>query len=168
MICDLAQNELKRRLRYDADSGIFTWLITPNNYVQAGRAAGAKCTDGYIQISINGRIYNAHRLAWLYITGEWPALQIDHINGVRDDNRFFNLRQATREQNGANQKRADDNLSGYKGVTFRKDRKAKPWQARIRKDRQCVHLGFFVDPQSAHSAYREAALRLFGDFARNE
>ena len=114
---DLTAERLREVLDYGPDTGVFTWKIRTNSRVKVGDVAGALRPDGYIQISIDGRLHRAHRLAWLYVTGESPPDQIDHINGVRDDNRIANLRLATSAENKQNLRRAKSrNKTGFLGV----------------------------------------------------
>lgn len=104
--------------------------------------------NGYRVIRIDDALYLAHRLAWFYVTGNWPANQIDHINGVRDDNRFSNLREATNLQNAHNRK-YNRNKSGFQGV--RKEN--SKWLAEIKINYKAVRLGLFNTPEEAHCAY---------------
>lgn len=90
----LTQEVLKSLLYYDPETGIFVWLVTRQRS-PAGKEAGGYDEKGYRRICVNGTKVRAHRLAWLYMTGEWPEDQLDHINGLKDDNRFVNLREAT-------------------------------------------------------------------------
>jgi citrate synthase len=91
---DLTAEELRRVLHYDPDTGIFTWKVTLSNRNPAGKKAGCIDHYGYIMMSIHGKRYKAHRLAWLYMTGAWPTNQIDHKFNNRSDNRFSELREA--------------------------------------------------------------------------
>jgi HNH endonuclease len=124
----ITQDQLKQRLRYDPDTGVFTWL----NGWRKGKPAGCKDAWGYLQIriSVKGikKDYKAHRLVWLYLSGEWPPEEIDHINGDRSDNRLCNLRAATSSQNGMNSSTKLDAL-GFRGTYF--DIKGKKWRAVI-------------------------------------
>jgi hypothetical protein len=96
----LTQARLKELLHYDPESGAITWASRPSSRVKVGMLAGkVHPTQGYRQVRADKSLYYAHRLAWLYMTGEWPAADVDHINHVRDDNRWSNLRGATRSQN---------------------------------------------------------------------
>src|ERR1700719_1662744 len=97
-------DRLRELLSYDPETGVFRWLVRKRQNVKAGDVAGSFDGCGYCKISIDRRAYKAHRLAWLYMTGEWPPAEIDHINMNRADNRFANLRLATRHQNMANQR----------------------------------------------------------------
>src|SRR5262249_1798675 len=120
-------------------------------------------TDGYWRIKIKGRNYYAHKLAWFYVTAKFPTFHLDHKNTIKCDNRFENLRPASRSLNGANRRKPRNNTSGFKGVsTWPSGR----WFARIRYSGKLHHLGTFDDPAVAHVVYVEAAKRLFGEFAR--
>lgn len=109
-----------------------------------------------------------HHIAWLFMTGEWPAVNsVDHINRVRDDNRWGNLRHApTITDQRANTKRRSDNSSGFRGVSW--DRTLSRWRARIIVRGKIKHLGVFVDKMKAAEAYAAAARTLFGEFCSLE
>lgn len=154
---------LKELLTYDRETGVFSWIANRGR-AKAGAVAGTIHHKGYSVIQIDGHLYLAHRLAWMYETGDWPQHQIDHINGQRRDNRIANLRQATRAENVRNQKRAIHNTSGLKGVSWHKIR--KKFQANIMFEGKAKHLGLFNCPTAAHFAYCRAAKELHSDFAR--
>lgn len=162
---------LMARLSYDPETGVFTWLQKPEtdrwsrtwNTRYAGKEAGAS-SHGYVSINIDGRLYLAHRLAWLFVCEEWPAVQIDHINGDRCDNRIANLRAATVRQNSWNAKRPAHNTSGFKGVRFHK--RDKRYEAFIRVNGVAKALGYFATVEEAAQAYEAAARSHFGEFAR--
>lgn len=156
---------LRDILAYDQASGVFTWLRAPSrgkSYV--GHTAGNLTSEGRINITIDGRRYKAHRLAWLYVHGEWPLGLLDHIDGNPANNRLANLRLATQSQNCANARRRVDNSSGFKGVHF--DRLTGRWRAEIMAGGRRGRLGRFDSPEAAHAAYAAAASRLFGEYAR--
>lgn len=157
------QAYLKQLLHYDPAVGVFAWRITRNNFVRAGRAAGTVAgNNGYVEIMVDGRTYKAHRLAWLYVYGEWPSGEIDHANCVRTDNRIANLRIATDSQNRSNAKTNRNSGTGVKGVN-------KVGECRFRATihhGSRIHLGYFSTPEEAHAAYCDAAVRLRGEFAR--
>lgn len=116
------QKRLKELLHYDPATGVFTWIVSPRANVKAGDRAGhTRKKDGRIDrvvIRIDGSIYYAHRLAWLYIKGKWPKKEIDHKNVDATDNRFTNLRDVSHAVNMDNRKRAQKNsLTGFLGVT---------------------------------------------------
>lgn len=109
-------------------------------------------------------MYPLHRVVWLIMTGEWPQSLIDHRNLDGLDNRWCNLREATKSQNSQNTKIRRDNKSGYKGVFFVPQRGM--WRADIRLPHVRKHLGFFDDPAEAHEAYAKAAAENYGEYGR--
>ncbi len=156
-------DRLRELLSYDPSTGLFTWLLSTGNRAPVGAVAGS-VGKGYVDIRIDQRLYKAHRLAWLYMTGEWPEQQIDHRDLNRANNRWDNLRVATNSQNHANTRAQSNNRSGFKGVSWSKA--ANKWMAQIVRDRCHTYLGLFDTPEDAHAAYCVAAERLFGEFAR--
>ena len=150
---------LRHLLRYEPSSGLFFWKHANSPRIKVGDLAGSE-TQGYINIQIDGKLYRAHRLAWLYNTGAWPALNLDHVNGISTDNSMENLREANQSENTANAR--GKAKSGFKGVTAYRGR----WVASIRKNGMREHLGVFDTPEEAHCAYVDAAQRLHGEFAR--
>lgn len=155
---------IQENLDYDPATGLFTWKRSLNPKVKVGAVAGSINDRGYRTISINVRHRRAHRLAWLVMTGSWPDNDVDHINGNRDDNRWANLRAATRSQNNMNSRMRVSNVTGMKGVAFNKARGT--WQASIKIGGKYKHLGVFSSPEEAKSAYDEAAKNYYGEFAR--
>lgn len=154
---ELSAERLRELLSYDADTGGFTWLVNRGSAAKVGGPAGRKVGGGYIQIGIDGRRYMAHRLAWLYVHGHWPDVEIDHISGEPEDNRIANLREATRSQNLQNLRRARaDSRSGLLGVS----RAAGRWLAQIQTSGKKKYLGLFDTAESAHNAYLAAKAEL--------
>ena len=155
-------SSFQNRLKYDADTGIFTWL-GEFNAKRVGRRAGTTVgIKGYRTITIKKRRYYEHRVAWYMMTGEDPTgFEIDHINGDKSDNRFCNLRLATSQTNKANCGLTKSNNSGFKGVHARGSR----WIASITYDNKLIHLGMFKCPKEAAIAYDNKAIELFGEFA---
>jgi hypothetical protein len=142
---------------------MFFWRNDVNK-ISAGAIAGCRQSRGYWHIRISRRLYMVHRLAWLYVTGEWPMGHIDHINGDRSDNRFVNLRVATNSENARNSRRRINNACGYKGVHYKK--RLNKFVAQIHVDGGVYHLGVFKTAFEAHPAYYRAAKERFGAFAR--
>jgi hypothetical protein len=150
----LTQEQLKELLHYDLETGIFTWKVHRNHLANVGDVAGGPNKGGYIQIVVAGHKLYAHRLAWLYVHGEWPPYQIDHIDGRRDFNAIANLRLATNAENGQNIKGArSHNPLGLLGAHLHECGK---YQARITVNRAQICLGVFTTPEEAHAAYVEA------------
>lgn len=127
-----------------------------------GRVAGTLRKDGYVEIKFARRHIKAHRLAWLLATGAWPSVEIDHINGARDDNRWVNLRQCSDRENCRNSGWYTNNTSGFRGVFRSHD---GTFKASIRHGKS-IHLGTFSTAQEASVAYEAAARRLHGEFYR--
>lgn len=150
---------------YDATTGVFTWKGPSRRRCQEGKRAGHFHKGiGYETIMISGHATLSHRLAWFYVHGRWPAPYVDHINGDGGDNRLCNLREANQSQNMANQhKLRKNNISGYRGVSFRAE--SGKWRALIRINRKSISLGVFETREEAKAAYDTAARFLQGDYA---
>lgn len=150
--------ELRIRLAYFPDTGVFIWLVNAGRFgrIKAGTIAGSKGKHGggYIEIGRNGALIKAHRLAWAMMKGEWPVNQIDHINRIRSDNRFCNLRQATGAQNMLNKTLYSSNTSGAQGVNWHKA--TGKWVARIGISGKRHSLGYFKSFDEAIAARDEA------------
>ena len=156
----LTAERAREVLEYDPDTGMFTWKIARPGCV-AGAVAGTINGDGYVQIEIDFVLHKAHRLAWLIVTGEWPKGQIDHINRVRTDNRWCNLRDATPLDNSRNRTPNAGSKSGVVGVTAA----GKKWSAYIGVDNRTIRLGRFDDLADAVAARMSAERIHFGEFA---
>lgn len=157
----LTSERLRELLHYNPETGVFTRRQTVGPKALSNQKAGCMRPDGYLVFRVDGRLYRAHRLAWLYSRGEWPAIEIDHINRNPSDNRMCNLREATRSQNVANTKKHIGNASGFKGVYSHHSR----WRAEIFVTGKKRHLGVFDTPEVAAGAYLAAAQQSFGEFA---
>ncbi len=150
----------RRFLNYDAATGILTWRERVSSRVLAGSVAGGDNGYGYIYLRLQGVLYPAHRIAWILHHGHDASGEIDHVNGVRSDNRLSNLRCATKSQNQAN--RAKSAKNPYpKGVS--KERSG--FRASIASNGQQYFLGRFGTPEEAHRVYMKKARELFGEFA---
>jgi hypothetical protein len=161
----LTADRLRELLDYDLASGVFTWRVARRG-TAAGTKAGYVSKAGYVQISVDGKLYQAHRLAHLYVTGHWSVGLVDHTNGVAGDDGWGNLRPATQSQNLRNCKRRRDNTSGVKGVSY--DKARDRWVAYIADGRGAlVNLGRFHTLEEAAAARQRAADRHYGDFARH-
>jgi hypothetical protein len=161
---NLTAQRLRELLNYDADTGLFTWRVTigcghrrEQVKRRAGDNAGYVNADGYVMIGIEGREYRAHRLAWLYMKGEWPASLLDHKNREKADNRWDNLREADKSVNSQNVLGArSSNRTGLQGVSYQ----ANGYFARIRLNGAVTYLGRFKSADEAHQAYLTAKRRL--------
>jgi hypothetical protein len=129
----------------------------------AGSVAGSVDTRGRIQVKIDGEIYSAHRVIFLYVTGVWPSHEIDHADMNKQNNKWVNIREAIRSENCANRKVRKDNLLSVKGV--KRTRNGK-FQARIQVNKCPIYLGTFNTIEEANLAYMDAAVKYFGEFAR--
>lgn len=149
----LTISRLKELLEYSPETGIFTWKLFRGNKTTKGSVAGSHDSNRHIQIRVDMHIYSSHRLAWLYIHEAWPTHHIDHINGIRDDNRICNLREATPRQNAQNKRvsPSSNKSSGLLGVTWRK--KECKWRAQINVSGKKKLLGEFNTKEEAHAAY---------------
>jgi hypothetical protein len=154
----LTQENLKKRLHYDPQTGLFTWVTVTSKRIAIGAVAGHKDkASNYILIRLLKIKYYAHRLAWLYTYGEMPKGMIDHKDGDRSNNKIANLRLASPAQNGFNSGVRKGCASGYKGVW----KQSGKWAAYINRTR----IGLFDTPELAYAAYREKALEIHGEFA---
>ena len=149
----MTQKELKKNLEYNKYTGIFIWKSK-----RTGKEAGCN-TKTYIYICINGKLFMAHRLAWLYVYGEFPKQDIDHINRDRYDNRIKNLRDVNAKINGQNRSIGINNTSGTIGVIW--DKRRMKYQANIRYNKINKFLGYFSKLEDAINARKEGELKYF-------
>ena len=167
----LTQEFLQRILDYNPITGIFTWKWRPEkhlrrNHMYAGKTAGTVTESGYIMISVDKIQYQAHILAFIYMTGNYPpSEEVDHKDTKRTNNAWSNLRPATTTQNRANSSLRSDNTSGHKGVTWHAG--TQKWRTKLKIHGKDVHVGLFNSVNAAHEAYMEAAHKLFGEYANN-
>jgi HNH endonuclease/AP2 domain len=154
--------ELVDILSYEETSGKFVWRkkVGKGKHM-VGDSAGCVKKCGYVHICVHGRKYQAHRLAWLYVHGKWPAAEIDHINGNPTDNRIVNLREATRSQNVANRRKVI-RPAWMRGITWNK--RERKWKAAIKVNQERIFIGTFDNAEEASRAYQVAAEKHFGEF----
>lgn len=153
MNCEI--EKLKKVLAYDGETGALTWLVSVAKNVKAGAKAGCLKENGYIQIGFAGRVYTAHRLAFALTYGEWPPEMVDHINGVRSDNRMQNLRMVSCSENMQNIKRAPKSSStGLLGATPNRNRTG--FRSFIRAGGEKRYLGVYATAEEASQAYLAA------------
>lgn len=137
----ITQEEVKRYLDYNPDTGIFRWKDGASRKMRGGAIAGDIGSKRYISIGINNRSYQAHRLAWLYVYGEMPKSQIDHINRIRNDNRIANLREVDFFINNRNKGLQRNNKSGYSGIKWCS--RINRWEVQIGGKKTRKYLGCF-------------------------
>lgn len=152
----ITADQLKELLSYDRETGVFRWK-TQRKGIRVGDVAGNVNAKGYRRIMIGRRLYPAHQLAWLYVHGNWPASELDHINGSKDYNGIANLREVTSSENQQNIIVARANSkTGLRGVCPDRNR----FRAGIRSKGEKLHLGVFDTAEEAHAAYVAAKRRL--------
>lgn len=154
---------IKSRLRYNKDTGAFTWAESRGKW-KAGDVSSSVNSLGYCRVKVDGVSYLAHRLAWAFVYGDFPESDIDHVNGIKTDNRIENLRLATRSENQCNRGKHLNNKSGFKGVNW--NQSVKKWAARCMVNGKRTHIGYFDDAALAAAAYQQVAASLHGSFFR--
>lgn len=157
----LNEENIRQILHYDPESGFFIWKAPKMKFYQ-GKRAGCVAVNGYRKIRLFGVLYSEHRLAFLYMTGEWPPHEVDHVNRVKDDNRWVNLRKATNSQNQANKGKQKNNSSGHKGVSW--CARSKKWIVQIKIQGKSRYLGLFSNISEAAAAYEQSAACNFGEY----
>ena len=151
---EITQDYLREYFTYDNGKLIRTKI--PGNYRKncIGNRFGNRHKKGYWHGTILGKKYLEHRLIWLYHYGEWPKDQLDHINGIRDDNRIENLRECDNSENQYNRKSSSKSSSRYKGVSWYPN--YNKWLVNYTLDKKKVFVGYFDDEFEAAKAYHEA------------
>ena len=152
--------EASHLLDYNAKAGVFTWKEARGS-CKKGSIAG-NTSGGYIRISLHGRNIKAHRLAWYMFHNTVPE-EVDHINGIRDDNRIVNLRACTHSQNMMNRKKHHNNKSGHPGVHYHKGKKR--WIARVKVNGKRIGLGAYKFKKDAINARKVAVAKYYKEFA---
>ena len=148
---------------YDGSTGELRWRIA-SGCIKAGSLVKSKDSKGYLMVCVNKHHYKAHRIIWLMEKGSWPPGQIDHMNGMKSDNRLCNLRLATQKQNSANTGIRSSNKSGFKGVHYH--RQSGKWQASICFDGKLQYLGLYDTALEASIVYARELNTKHGEFAR--
>ncbi len=157
----LTQDYLRSQLLYKSETGEFWWIATQKGR-DLSRQAGTFNNFGYRVIMLNGHRWVASRLAWFYMTGNWPVNEIDHIDRNNSDDRWSNLREATRSENACNTGTRSDNSSGHRGVTW--DRQKLKWKVQISVKGGKRIQKHFRNIDDAVSFYKSKAQELFGEF----
>lgn len=162
---DIDVEYLRSMFDYEKETGLFFRKVVNHNRFKVGEVAGCLNNRGYVSITIDHKAYLAHRLAWLYCHGVPPKGFIDHINGLKDDNRIDNLRDVTQSLNMSNRKKHENNVSGYSGVrlVYENKKGGKTWMSLIKKDKQKYYLGTFKTEIEAYEAYLRKVVELYGE-----
>lgn len=158
---------LEELFELDVETGLLRWKEKShrNSPVEIGRAAGSKTANGYLHVKFDGRFVRIHRIVFAMVNGYWPDL-VDHINGVRDDNRPCNLRAATGSENTRNSTLSRKNRSGVKGVCWSKS--ARKWRVQLIGADGRKYLGSFSELEDAKKIARAFREQHHGEFARHE
>jgi hypothetical protein len=162
----LIQSQLKEVLDYHPETGLFVWKVRASNRVGVGVVAGTTNKDGYIVIGYKGCRYMAHLLAYLWMEGVYLIGEVDHKDTNPSNNRWVNLRPATRTENARNTNTPKSNSSGAKGVTWH--RASKKWRAFIKVNGKQIHLGLFSSFDEAVAKRAKATVELHGEFSNYE
>lgn len=162
----ITAERLRAILHYDPETGVWTWSVRPHgrSHIRPGDRAGGPNNWGYWRIKIGQKAYQAHRLAWLYMTGDWPPRDVDHADLDKANCRWANLRLATPSQNHANVEPSIANTSGIKGVSYNK--RHKKWRVFCCKDGVNEYVGAFSSKEEAATAYAKRAREMHGEYAR--
>lgn len=177
---------LKQLMHYDPVTGVAVWLKRPASLFTdnrlfsaetvarqwnarfAGQPIGAVNPVGHLEAKVFGRVYKLHTLIWVFMTGEWPKLKINHANDCLSDNRWSNLREATFAQIGARRKTTTKSGMSLRGAyATHRNGNAKPWKSSITVGGKRIHLGVYDTELEAHEAYKAAAEHFYGVFARS-
>lgn len=158
----ISRARLLELVHYEPETGVFTARVA-RPPISVGQVLGCVNGKGYVDIMLEARSYRASRLAWLYMTGEWPRKLVDHRDRDRANNAWLNLREATNAENSRNAKLSKRNASGVKGVYWYA--RHQKWNAQIRVDRKLMSLGYYEDIEPAALARRAAEAKYFGEFA---
>jgi HNH endonuclease/AP2 domain len=155
---NLTASRVRELFTYNKSTGILRRRITRNQHSKKGSHSTAVDRDGYLIVGIDYKIYRAHRVIWLYVNGQWPKGDCDHINRIKTDNRIANLRDVTRSQNKQNQLVCKNNKCGIKGVYW--SEKYKRWFASIGHLGEQIYIGQFKTIEEASDAYKMFAMFL--------
>ena len=159
---DLTAARLREILDYDQDTGVFRWRVPVGRWghIKPGTVAGGPNFYGHLRLFIGGKSFYCHRLAWLYVTGEWPAGDIDHIDGDNSNNRFSNLRDIAHQTNTENRRKAPKGKPSKLPLGVSIDKRDGAYRASIMSNGKSIALGRYTSPEMAHAAYIDAKRRM--------
>ena len=162
---EISAERVRELLDYDPETGVITRRVNCGR-AKSGSIVNSLQSRGYIRVALDGRYYLAHRVAMLIFYGEWPENLVDHINGIKTDNRIENLRSATLSENSMNRIKGTHNTSGIKGVCYVKSR--RKWVGRVaKKFGHYGYIGLFKTKEGAEKAVIKARMRIHGEFANH-
>ncbi len=161
----LTQDRLKSLISYDPNTGRMEWIVHKTARVWPGMEVRGHSVRGYRRVQIDGHRYKAHDIAWLYMTGSFPADIVDHRDNNPDNLRWANLREATQQQNCHNTSQRRNNTSGFKGVNFHK--RSGKWHARVGLNYRRIFVGEFATAEEADAAARSVRAGVHGEFANH-
>ena len=162
---DITHQQVIDAFSYDPVTGVLSWKNPTSNRVRKGAVCGTPDKDGYLQVGFMGKYLKTHRVIFLYMTGNHPQYEIDHINGDVTDNRWVNLRDATKHQNSQNTKLTSRNTSGVKGVSWCNQK--RKWRCLVISEGKYIHAGYFSDIQRATDAVRAARIKVHKQFVNH-
>lgn len=155
---ELTQEHVRELFNYNQETGVLTRKASSNNQmIRVGDEVGCLRTDGYREVKINGKSCKVHRIIFLWMTGEFPEVDIDHENRVRHDNKWKNLRSATRAENCQNQGVYKNNTSGHLGLSW--NVRSEKWRVRLMVEGKSMHLGYFANKDDAIFCRKQANIK---------
>lgn len=161
--------KLNTLFEYLSETGQLRRKVTVSPNAMVGSIAGVVDSNGYVKVGVENKVYPAHIIVWTLVKGSWPTAIIDHINGVKSDNREENLREASTVTNAYNQVKPKNNKSGYRGVYFDAARNSyKKWKASCSVDGKRSTIGYFLTAELAHEALVKFRELHHGEFANND
>lgn len=158
----ITHNELIAKISYESETGNFFWNVNSGSRAKIGQKLGSYDMYGYLTVRINKKSYKLHRLAWFYVHKIWPENDVDHINGIRNDNRLCNLRCASRKTNLENRTCKSESETGLYGAYY--DKRKRKYYSAISHHNIKIHLGMFESAQEAHNAYIDAKQKLHAGY----
>lgn len=160
---ELSVSRLREIMDYNPNEGTFIWRVARRG-VRAGATCGRISVHGYREIGVEGTLYRANRLAWFYVTGNWPQGVVDHVDGDKANDRWSNLRDCSQSQNMGNMAaKRINNTTGHRGVVW--DKARGKWRAQICVGGAKRNLGRFSELDAAKQAYANAHKAAFGSFS---
>ena len=161
----ITQEQVRHAFDYDPLTGVLKWKNPVHHRVWVGKICRSPGKKGYYRVQFVGKLWHVHRIIFLYMKGRFPNSDLDHINGIVNDNRWVNLREATASENRFNSRRYRNNTSGFKGVAWCKQK--NKWRGRVKVEGKEYHAGFFDDIHEAVNEVQELRNNLHKNFANH-